>query len=241
MSGLEIVGIVLGSLPLIVKATEYSPEAFTSINNMIQFKYGFQNIHIALGIVWTSYTFVCERLLQPLAITHGDLAELIENPMSDKWRGPILHLKLKARLGRAYGPFNNAIELLHSKLEKIRKKLNLDEHFLPPWIKIVDNSRVINTAECDKFFKSKWARIKGGFDLEGCLRHILRLQEENSNAKTAQRTGWRFEIMPEVFSIVLTQYGPFLACVSNRIVRAYSLIERVMNGIVLKISSGSGS
>ena len=50
--------------------------------------------------------------------------------------------------------------------------------FQPLWVTKVGNKRVVNDAECKKFFKGKWARIRGGFDLEGCTRHVDRIMRD---------------------------------------------------------------
>lgn len=47
----------------------------------------------------------------------------------------------------------------------------------PPWVTKVGSKEIIDEEERAKFFKSKWIRIKGGIDSDGCTKlvdHILR-------------------------------------------------------------------
>jgi hypothetical protein len=100
------------------------------MRNMQDYEAGFRELHSSFEMSWTLYRLACEQLLLPLAIPTQDFDELIEIPHSDKWKSPFLHEKLKTRLGSAYEPYWNATTELHKKVDKLRRKLKLNDDYL---------------------------------------------------------------------------------------------------------------
>jgi hypothetical protein len=45
-------------------------------------------------------------------------------------------------------------------------------------VTLVGGRREVNEGERIKFFRSRWTRILGGFDFEGCLKHIERIRRD---------------------------------------------------------------
>jgi hypothetical protein len=148
MSGFEIAGVVLGALPLVLHALEHYSDGVSPyfcqgkaeltdrfkqliiIRNMQNYEARFRELHSSFEMSWTLYRFACEQLLLPLAIPRQDFEELINAPNSDKWRDSFLHEKLKIRLGPAYEPYRNATTELHKKVDKLRRKLKLNDKYL---------------------------------------------------------------------------------------------------------------
>jgi hypothetical protein len=93
------------------------------MKNMQNYEARFRELHSSFEMSWTLYRFACEQLLLPLAIPRQD-------PYSDKWRDPFLYEKIKSRLGSAYEPYRNATTELHKKVDKLRRKLKLNDDYL---------------------------------------------------------------------------------------------------------------
>jgi hypothetical protein len=100
------------------------------MKNMQNYEARFRELHSSFEMSWTLYRFACEQLLLPLAIPRQDFEELIDDPYSDKWRDPFLYEKIKSRLGSAYEPYRNATTELHKKVDKLRRKLKLNDDYL---------------------------------------------------------------------------------------------------------------
>lgn len=81
-------------------------------------------------VAWTLYRSAYEHLLRQLAISDRDFDDLLCNPRSGKWQEDHLDKKMKVLLSTSYQPYRNATELLHKKMEKLRKKLKLNEDYL---------------------------------------------------------------------------------------------------------------
>ena len=76
------------------------------------------------------YRASCEELISPLAISSQEKDELIEHPESARWKDAHLHLELKRRLGPRYNNYLKATQMLETKLDKLKGKLELDNEFL---------------------------------------------------------------------------------------------------------------
>jgi hypothetical protein len=97
---------------------------------MVRYQKVFSELHVIFEAAWTTYMVSCERLLTPLAIVDQEFRDLIENPSSKQWKDEQLNEKLRVRLGSSYLPYKNATKGLHKKVEKLGKKLQLDENYL---------------------------------------------------------------------------------------------------------------
>jgi hypothetical protein len=107
---------------------------------MIRYQKVFSELHVIFEAAWTTYMVSCERLLTPLAIVDDEFRDLIENPSSEKWKDEHLNQKLKVRLGSSYFPYKNTTKELHKKVERLGKKLKLDENYLvSDFMRTMDN------------------------------------------------------------------------------------------------------
>jgi len=84
------------------------------------------NIEMAM----ITYFASCQRLLSPLAISHEEREQLIWHPDSAKWRKPRLDSELRRRLGPSYDTYLRATQMLHKRLDQMKKGLDLDDNYL---------------------------------------------------------------------------------------------------------------
>ena len=90
----------------------------------------FEELHARFEFAWTMYFASCQRLLSPIAISSQESKELVEHPTSDRSKDPSLNLELRKRLGVAYEPYLIATRTLHKRVEKLKKKLKLNDDYL---------------------------------------------------------------------------------------------------------------
>ncbi|KAF8535326.1 hypothetical protein BDD12DRAFT_893263 [Trichophaea hybrida] len=79
MTGFEIVGIVLGSIPLLVSALEQYSDGVSTIKNMKNYESIFENLHTSFVTGLSIYRHSCEELLSPLMLPDNKFHELLEN------------------------------------------------------------------------------------------------------------------------------------------------------------------
>ena len=71
------------------------------------------------------YAQTIRLLLEPIT-TEFELAELLQDPNGQLWKGSTMAKRLKDRLGDAYGAYQNAIGEIERITKKIASKLDLD-------------------------------------------------------------------------------------------------------------------
>ncbi|KAF8249178.1 hypothetical protein K440DRAFT_622544 [Wilcoxina mikolae CBS 423.85] len=160
MTGFEVVGVVLGSIPLLISALEHYSEGLSTMNDMREYESVFENLLTAFNTGLAIYRNSCEELLSPLLLPDNKFNDLLEN-RSDAWEDSELEMSLKERLGRDYQTYKHAVGRLDKKIILFGKKLKLGKDMRPPWI--MENDTVDEKIR-NKFFNSFWTRISGGFN-----------------------------------------------------------------------------
>lgn len=114
MSGLEVVGVVLGALPLIISAFEHGQSLAKKWNLLANFNSENLKIWNDVKDEELMYRLQLQTLLAPL-VRDGDLAKdrletLLLSPQSDAWREGDLDAALRKRLGEAYDRYFGNVE-----------------------------------------------------------------------------------------------------------------------------------
>jgi hypothetical protein len=114
MSGLEVVGVVLGALPLIISAFEHGQSVAKKWNLLANFNS--ENLKVWNDVKDEELMFrlQLQTLLAPL-VHHGDLTKdkletLLLSPKSDAWKDADLDTALKRRLGESYDRYLGNVE-----------------------------------------------------------------------------------------------------------------------------------
>lgn len=140
MSGIEIVGLVLGGLPLIISALEHYEEGVSTISRLVYYKREIRSIVEALATENAMFKNSCEQLLNDF-LTPVDLAEMLQNPRGEMWSQPSIASELQSRLGRSYDIYMIHVNNMDNTIKKLITRLDLDE-----------NGKVRHLA--DKFYRS---------------------------------------------------------------------------------------
>ncbi|KAH6878005.1 hypothetical protein BKA58DRAFT_465733 [Alternaria rosae] len=185
MSGLEVAGVVLGSLPLLVVALEHYVEGLSMIKSMQKYEEVFEYLHASFVTTTCIYRNSCEELLSPLALSDARMSQLLEDHEDSSWDDPEFNDALRNRLGNNYLPFRSSVKQLNKKIKLFGAKLQLCDNFQPPWITVTGAVDIITR---NKFFKDPWLRIKGGFKSKP-YRQLLSSIEEDINRISSLTSG----------------------------------------------------
>lgn len=126
MSGFEVAGIVLGTIPLLVSALEtYSklmrdwgkaPSELRSLNRQ-------------LSTERAKLYNVCDLLISD-AVSHQDIESMLLNPFGPLWKVKETNDKIRRRLWDAYKPFEETVmevdEALQSIMQRLRVQVSAD-------------------------------------------------------------------------------------------------------------------
>ncbi|KAK0104471.1 hypothetical protein ONS95_004760 [Cadophora gregata] len=136
MSGFEIAGVVLGALPLVITALEHYGEGIKTIKTMLGYQALVANLILDLKIETRSFQRGCENLLWRLQLPSEEAEELLKFPKGRKWFDPELHTKIQKMLGcQDYAIYEQLVLRLFARLDNFSKKVQLDDDFLPRWMK----------------------------------------------------------------------------------------------------------
>jgi hypothetical protein len=148
MSGFEVVGVLLGALPLVVSGLEHVSrlyqipslypssvphtensqyqEGLESIKSMRRYREIISDLILTFETGAARYTIVCESLLGELMLPDKEYAELLDNPGGIGWQSNLLVAHVQDRLGVSYGPFIRLAQRLRKALIKFATRLDLD-------------------------------------------------------------------------------------------------------------------
>ena len=114
MSGLEIVGVVLGALPLIISAFEHSQSLAKKWNLLANFNSENLKVWNDVKDEELMYRLQLQTLLAPLVrdgdMTKDRLETLLLSPRSDVWKDADLDAALRKRLGDTYDRYMGNVE-----------------------------------------------------------------------------------------------------------------------------------
>jgi hypothetical protein len=148
MSGFDVVGVLLGALPLVISGLEHVSRLYQTLSlypssvphtENSQYREGLESIksmrryrEIISDFILTfetgaaRYTIVCESLLGELMLSDKEYAELLDNPGGIGWQNSLLVAHVQDRLGASYGLFIRLAQRLCKALIKFATRLDLD-------------------------------------------------------------------------------------------------------------------
>ena len=125
MSGFEIVGVILGALPLVISALEHYAQGASTAKRFWRYKPELKSLLRQIKTENAIFVNTCEALLT--GIVHVDqMAFFLENPGGQLWRDPKIEKKIEERLKGAYEGYSETVVDMNAVLEKFMEKLKLD-------------------------------------------------------------------------------------------------------------------
>ena len=115
MSGFEVAGIALGSLPLLVTALE---AYCTFMRNWGKIPSELRSLNRQLTTERARLCNICELLISD-AVPQEDIAPMLQNPFGPSWRAPETDERIRRRLWDSYGPFEQTITEIQEALDSI--------------------------------------------------------------------------------------------------------------------------
>jgi hypothetical protein len=131
MSGFEVVGVVLGSVPLLISGLEHYRNGIDTIQNMVHYIEVVNIIVISVDTNLAIYQQSCEALLSRLMLPPHTFQELLDNPNSPLWSDREIASQIREQFGsnREYEVYLTAVKNLNQRISKLKSKLGLDDNF----------------------------------------------------------------------------------------------------------------
>lgn len=123
MSGIEIVGLILGITPLIISAIEDYRAGLEPFKIWARYRKELKNLKMVLDLETAKLLNTCEMLLETV-VSQSELAQLLREPNGPLWSDQSLHQKLEDTLGRSYAPFFSCLLEFDDALSELQEKLD---------------------------------------------------------------------------------------------------------------------
>lgn len=124
MSGFEVAGIVLGSIPIVVSALQCYMNGLGTLQSFRSYKRILKRLILTLKTEHVNLQNICEKLLTGIA-PQTRIEEMIRDPFGDLWREEEIFNKLRLRLWSSLQVFDDRVQDMREAIEEMMEKLNV--------------------------------------------------------------------------------------------------------------------
>lgn len=124
MSGIEVAGLVLGSIPLLISALEHYADGVSTIQRWRKYDQERKSLIRQLKTQSMRMQNVCELLITGL-VPPSLVDSMIKDPAGSFWRSENFQRKLRARLCDSLDVFEATVVEMRDAILEMRKRLGL--------------------------------------------------------------------------------------------------------------------
>lgn len=129
MAGIEVVGILLSSLPLVISAVEHYRDGLQPLKEYTHYDRTLRGLRIRLRIQQNLFEGTLKRLLIS-ELSQYELQSLFPTPdvpaQASGWGSEEIEEKLRRRLGIQYQSFTDVVIEMETSMAELMYKLDLD-------------------------------------------------------------------------------------------------------------------
>ncbi|KAK5989761.1 hypothetical protein PT974_08021 [Cladobotryum mycophilum] len=122
MSGFEVIGVVLGAIPLIISALEHYREGAQVMHRWRNYDRERKSLIRNLMTEHVKLQNTCEGLLVGL-VPPTRIEAMVKDPLGDLWKEEEIQRKIRARLSRTWSVFEENIKSMEVAIEEMKRKL----------------------------------------------------------------------------------------------------------------------
>lgn len=122
MSGLEIAGVVLGSIPLLISALEHYQQGIRTVQRWLKYDREIRCLIRNLKSENCKLENVCEKLLIGLVPDHC-IEAMVAKPFGELWQDKDIQDKVRSRLWRSFSVFERTVQDMNASVEEMKEKL----------------------------------------------------------------------------------------------------------------------
>lgn len=123
MSGFEIAGIILGSIPLVISALEHAGEGISAIQRWRKYKRELESLIRNLQTEQLRLQDVCEKLLIGL-VPASEIEAMINDPLGKLWSREGIENKIRLRLWKASRLFKETVEGIKVAIDEMKAEID---------------------------------------------------------------------------------------------------------------------
>ncbi|KAK5653256.1 hypothetical protein OQA88_9155 [Cercophora sp. LCS_1] len=122
MSGFEVAGVVLGTLPLVIEAVKAYIGFMKDWGKVAS---ELRSINRQLTTERSRFYNVCEQLLSDV-VPQNDIEPMLQDPFGPLWQAENTNKRIRRRLWNSYEPFETTVMEVQEALRTIQEKLSVD-------------------------------------------------------------------------------------------------------------------
>lgn len=131
MSGVEVVGLILGALPLLIQGCSWYCEGVQPMKDYWKYGPALESLQTRLGIQAALYELNIKRLMISLEVAVEEIHVLFNSVepwrLTEAWKSSHLAKKLEDRLGpQHFSTFVSTVMRIDLLMKKLMDKLKLD-------------------------------------------------------------------------------------------------------------------
>ncbi|RMJ08407.1 hypothetical protein CDV36_011986 [Fusarium kuroshium] len=202
MSGFEIAGIVLGSIPLVIATLEKYGTGLSALQRWRKYQRELQSLIRNLKIERAKLQNVCEKLLIGI-VKPARIEVLINNPMGDLWREEETLRKVQFRLGKGFESFEATISHLKTTIDEMAERIDSQKNGMASGFK-----RAVFTLS-----RSQYADLLS--DIKDNISNLENLTDRNMELEPARRGRYRgklFVLLQTISESLYRALSPSLNC-----------------------------
>ncbi|KAF4339308.1 hypothetical protein FBEOM_6722 [Fusarium beomiforme] len=210
MSGFEIAGIVLGSIPLIISALEAYSKFMRDWGKIPS---ELRSLHRQLSTEQIKLRNVCQLLITDV-VPQQDIEEMLANPFGPLWKVKQTNDKIRKRLWDAYNPFQNTVAEIRETLDNImgRLRVHISDDGQVEWMSkgrvTRDFKKMLYRINRDDYKEALTSISKGISDLEALNRLSIHLEP----SRKKQSRGELFKILRDLSASIYRALSSSILC-----------------------------
>ena len=122
MSGFEVAGIILGSIPLVISTLEHYKNGISMIQRYKRYERELQRLIRNLATEKAKLQNVCEKLLDGI-IPPSRIDDMVENPGGDLWVRDDTQKAIRTRLWKSWNVFEETLRDIQTATDEMYEKL----------------------------------------------------------------------------------------------------------------------
>lgn len=124
MSGFEVAGVVLGTIPLLISALEHYKEGISTIRTWRNYDRELRSLIRNLETERVRFQDICEKLLVGL-VSQCQIESMVDDPFGPAWHEERIRAKIQARLWRSFSNFEDIVKDMEEATKEMMTKLDL--------------------------------------------------------------------------------------------------------------------
>ncbi|KAK0611983.1 hypothetical protein B0T14DRAFT_531375 [Immersiella caudata] len=126
LSGIEILGLVLASLPIVISALEHHGKGITVLRVLCEYDRGLQRLARNLRTELAKFQNVCKVLLAGL-IPEPEIEFAISNPLAGLWRDARVKKSILGRLSKSSIAFDVSVSNINTAIDMMKNQIEVQK------------------------------------------------------------------------------------------------------------------